>query len=178
MGGECVVDSDCRTGLCDRTVPGGYCTDVCEISEDCGMGGFCEFGFCFRGCLSNRQCRSAEFQCWQISDEQGVCSFDVDAATPAEPNIGAPCRAGVECTAPGELERFCIGELDLQGQETGYQSGMCVALGCGHDSECGENGRCAPGAMPYCVPACDAETECRPGYACDAAIGACAPSGL
>lgn len=177
LGGECAVDSDCRTGFCDRTVPGGYCTDACEANADCGMGGYCEFGFCFRGCLSNRECRSSEFQCWQISEEQGVCSFDVDAATPSEPNIGAPCRASVECGAPEGLERFCIGEVDLQGRETGYDAGMCVALGCEHDSQCGDNGRCAPGSMPYCVPACSAETECRPGYGCDADVGGCTPIG-
>ncbi|MFT6395807.1 MAG: hypothetical protein ACJAYU_000549 [Bradymonadia bacterium] len=176
LGGECVIDSDCRTGFCDRTVPGGYCTGECETSSECGMGGHCEFGFCFRSCLSNRECRSAEFQCWAVSEEQGVCSFNVDAATPTAPNIGEPCRAAVECAAPEGLERFCIAEQDLQGNQTGYSGGMCVALGCEHDSQCGEGERCALGGMPYCVPACSIQTECRPGYSCDTAIGGCTPT--
>ncbi len=176
LGGECAVDADCRTGFCDRTVPGGYCTSECETSDECGMSGHCEFGFCFRTCLSNNECRSSEFQCWAVSEEQGVCSFDVDAATPSESNIGAPCRASVECAAPDGLERFCISETDLEGNSTGYPGGMCVALGCEHDSQCGDDSRCAPGGMPYCVPACSTETECRPGYSCDLAIGGCTPA--
>ncbi len=175
LGDECVVGDDCESGFCDRTVPGGYCTQPCETSEQCGVAGHCAFGFCFQTCRSQRECRSSEFECFAAAPEIGVCSFLVDAARPDAPNIGAPCRASVECSAPGEMERYCISERDLDGRSTGYPGGMCVALDCAHDLDCGEGSRCLAGAMPYCAPACAAATECRPGYVCDSTSAACVP---
>lgn len=175
LGDECVVHDDCTTGFCDRTVPGGYCTQPCESSAACGADGHCAFGFCFQTCTTQRDCRSSEFQCFDAGDEVGVCSFDIAAAEPAAPNVGAPCRAVAECRAPEGLEAYCIAEVDLQGNPTGFVGGSCVAVGCEHDSDCGEGARCAPGAMPYCVTACTSDDACRDGYACDPAVGGCIP---
>lgn len=172
---ECVVDADCRTGMCDRTVPGGYCTAPCDESNPCPGGAYCTLGLCFATCESQAECRSAEFQCFEAEPGIGVCAFDVAAATPAGPNVGAPCRASVECAAPGQLEPYCVAELDLRGEPTGYVGGMCVALGCASDDECGTGARCISGAVSYCVPACAGPEECRPGYVCDEAVGACHP---
>lgn len=175
IGDECVVGDDCVSGFCDRTVPGGYCTEACEDTGDCPAGAHCEFGFCFATCTSQRDCRTAEFQCFEVAEELGVCSYDVGSMEPTAPNVGAPCRAVVECRAPEGLEAVCIAEVDLQGRPTGYPGGSCVAVGCTFDADCGEGNRCVPGTMPYCVPACTTDDECRPGYACEPSVGACTP---
>lgn len=175
LGDGCVIAADCATGFCDRTVPGGYCTTPCRSSPDCPDTGHCAFGYCFRTCTSQRDCRSSEFECFEAAPEIGVCSFDIAAATPDAPNLGAPCRAVAECLAPPGLDAVCIAELDLRGRPSGYPGGACVAVGCGHDADCGEQGRCVPGTMPYCLAACTGDADCRDGYLCDPDVRACRP---
>ena len=111
----------------------------------------------------------------EVSPDQGVCMFDARQFDGAAPNIGAPCRAAVECVAPEGLEAFCISAVDLTGGQTSYVGGMCVALGCGASSPCGDGAVCAIGGpLPYCLPSCEA--GCRDGYACDDAVGGCVPA--
>ncbi len=177
-GTPCVVDDDCA-GFCDRTVPGGYCTEACETQADCASG-WCDGEFCFRECDSPRDCRSDEFLCFEAGPEQGVCSFDVESAVSPVPNIGAPCRADLECTVPtaaGTLQAFCAAEHDLQGRETGYVDGMCLALNCEDDAACGDGMRCVDGPISLCAPACETDDACRPNYACDDVTGSCVPAG-
>ncbi|TVQ98982.1 MAG: hypothetical protein EA398_12760 [Deltaproteobacteria bacterium] len=185
MGEECVVDADCATGMCDRTVPGGYCTRACRASEDCGRRGWCDWdagsgtGFCMQRCQSQRECRSAEFECFAIPDggpEEGVCAWNAAERAPAEPNIGAPCRADVECMAPEGLDRYCLMAVDTFGNATRYVGGYCIALGCTADEACGEGARCArEGRMAFCATACEDDSACREGYACHPEQRVCAP---
>lgn len=174
-GGPCAVDADCRSGVCDRTVPDGYCTSECSDAQPCAVGDVCTGGLCLAGCHNQRECRAADFECFEVSPDQGVCMFDARPFDGAAPNIGAPCRAAVECVAPEGLEAFCISAVDLTGGQTSYVDGMCVALGCGASSPCGDGAVCAIGGpLPYCLASCEA--GCREGYACDEAVGGCVPA--
>jgi hypothetical protein len=183
LGDACVVDADCAGGSCDRTVPGGYCTLPCENSAQCGAGGVCDsaaeggLGVCFKGCTSQRDCRSREFQCFRFTERQGVCSFDVTRVAPGAPNVGAPCRATVECAAPGGLEPFCVPEVAANGRQTGHTGGLCVALGCTDDQACGDGATCVTTASsPFCAQRCEQSADCREGYSCVAEAGACLPA--
>lgn len=174
LGDECTVDADCRTGMCDRTIPGGYCTSECRRSEECGRGGWCDWhepsgtGYCMQRCEAQRECRSREFQCFDTGDgEIGVCVFDTRALREAGPNIGAPCRADVECVPPAGLDGYCMAEIDLFGQPTGYTGGLCLALGCRSDAACGDGAACVgSGDARFCAPTCGADADCRTGYRC------------
>lgn len=181
-GSACVTNADCTDGLCDRTVPGGYCTAACDPTDPaaCGDDGYCDGGFCLQRCQAQRECRSAEFECYGIPDEDfGVCGFIVADAIPAAPNIGSPCRADLECAAPGELRAVCIPAFDFDGEPTGYADGQCVAIPCDGDGACGDGAVCVGDApATYCAPACPEGCEgdacgCREGYVCDDA--ACVP---
>lgn len=179
IGDPCAIDADCASGLCDRTVPGGYCTRPCDSDDQCGALGICDGGACLQRCTVQRECRSAEFECWDLGrpDGLGACAFDVANLAPNAPNIGAPCRAAIECLGPAELESYCIPEIGYRGEETGHPGGFCTALGCLDDSSCGPGSRCiGDDALHYCAPACSASTECREGYACSDALGACLPA--
>ncbi len=173
LGAACDTSADCETGFCDRTVPGGMCTAECEDDSACGSGR-CWQGFCFARCSAPIECRSGEFDCYELEGGGGICGFDTSAAIVMAPNVGATCRADIECMAPGGLEAFCIPEVDELGRETGYGGGMCVGLGCISDADCGAEGVCFDaGALPYCVPRCDEATPCRDGLAC--VDGMCGP---
>lgn len=173
LGAECVTSDDCNAGFCDRTVPGGMCTSECDDDSACGSGR-CYEGYCFVRCTAPIECRSSEFACFEIADGQGICGFDTTSLQVSAPNVGAPCRADIECMAPAGLETFCIPEVDERGRQSGYPGGMCVALGCSSDDACGPGATCyAEGAMAYCVPSCDASMPCRDGLAC--VDGMCGP---
>jgi hypothetical protein len=176
LGSACNADDDCAAGTqCDRTVPGGQCTSECSANADCGADGVCFEGWCLLQCQSQRQCRSAEFDCYGVPDtDYGICAFNLAAVTPAAPNIGAPCRALVECAAPEGVEAFCMPQFGSGGVETPFVGGMCLAAGCTDNADCGDGARCIGAEnMRVCMPACDETVACRDGYVCTE--GACAP---
>ena len=182
VGAACVVDADCRSELCDRTVPGGYCSRPCETNTDCGLGGVCDgassggLGVCFQACKSQRECRSKEFQCYVLEGEQGVCSLDVSHVAPQSPNVGAACSATISCAAPLGLDAFCVPEVSASGRPTGYREGMCTATGCTDAASCGDGLVCVnAGAQPFCAVGCSSTDDCRKGYTCDEATKACLP---
>jgi hypothetical protein len=176
IGDECAVASDCGSGLCDRTVPGGYCSRPCATDDECGGGAICDGGACLQRCTVQRECRSAEFECFDLGrpDAVGACAFDVVTHAPTVPNIGAPCRAAIECLGPENLDVYCIPEVGLRGEATGHRDGFCTALGCVEDHDCGDGAICVGGdGARYCAPRCSANEQCREGYTCDAATGGC-----
>jgi hypothetical protein len=175
LGAECATSSECSTGFCDRTVPGGQCTSECEADADCG-GGSCYQGYCFVSCLSQRQCRSGEFDCFALPGrDDGICVFDLAAARPAEPNIGAPCRATVECGAPEGLSPLCMQATSPAGTPTPFVDGMCFAIGCTDDATCGAGAVCVGAENArLCAPACASDADCRGGYGCS--DGTCVPA--
>ena len=179
LGDGCTLHGDCNSGFCDRTIAGGYCSAPCETHDDCGSDGYCMagqgIGYCLRACEAQRECRSAAFQCFGLEDGAGVCGPDLTVVTPAAPNLGAPCSAEVECTAPGELQPYCVVEQDANGTQSGWTDGMCVAIGCEADADCGDGFGCSGGSMPFCTPTCSADAPCREGYVCDPDRNLCSP---
>ena len=177
LGSACAAHTDCAGGVCDRTVPGGYCTAGCEADADCPDEGICGEGYCLQRCVSQRECRSDEFQCYasEIPDV-GVCGFDLTAVVPSAPNTGAACRATVECVATSPLQAACMPSANQEGGFTGWQDGMCVAMGCGEDVACDSGFTCVQGPVSICLPACATDSECRSGYVCAPDFGACMPA--
>lgn len=175
LGGQCVVNDDCNSGFCDRTVPGGQCTAQCGSDADCPADGACFEGWCLRRCSSQRECRDGAFDCFaEPGADEGICGLQVDAVAPAAPNIGAPCTASIECAAPDGVEPYCLPEIGYNGAETGFVGGICSAVGCTADADCG-TGRCVGAENArFCLPGCASDTDCRDGYACHDA--ACVPA--
>jgi hypothetical protein len=95
---------------------------------------------------------------------------------PSAPNTGAACRATVECMATSPLQAACMPSTNQEGGFTGWQDGMCVAMGCGEDVACDAGFACVQGPVTICLPACTTDSECRPGYACAPDFGACMPA--
>lgn len=177
LGAHCVLGSDCDSGFCDRTIPGGACSATCTDDSACGPGGICFEGYCYASCAGAGQCRGEGFTCFaQPGREGGFCAPDVEQFAPTAVNVGAPCQAVMECAAPEGVEAYCIPEIGYRGERTGFADGMCVATGCDADDACGPGGRCvAQGNGGLCTPACASNADCRVGYICDGAARACLP---
>ena len=78
---------------------------------------------------------------------------------------GGPCIADDDCA--GDVP-VCIPAVDEAGA-TGFLDGYCLALDCDAARPCPNGGVCVvvgdDGRMG-CVGACEADADCRPGYAC------------
>jgi hypothetical protein len=102
-GNACTDDVDCGGGAMSCTAmlgsvpaPGGYCSQACAISDDCGAGGTCVNGIsivtissgrCVKSCSAPTDCRSG-YECKSFS---GVDSGGPGACTP----LGESDDAGV-----------------------------------------------------------------------------------
>jgi len=130
------------------------------------------------------------------SGDPGDDEVEPEPPCPPDGPVGAPCVTVGDCGAGFE----CLTELsqDWEGEAyTAWPGGYCVdaswAAGCSPDdpATCPEGSRCIhlglalcedrwacmdacaptdPAGVPYAFNAC-----CRPGYRCDAALGACVP---
>lgn len=79
VGGACTSDAQCGVGLCvtGSAWPGGYCTDLCDTSDDCDDNAVCvrqdTVTFCAALCTSSRQCRTG-YYCRDVGlRSAGVC---------------------------------------------------------------------------------------------------------
>lgn len=97
-----------------------------------------------------------------------VLGLSACSPTVAAP-VGAPCSLDVAC-----FTESCIPAVDTGGKRTGwaggYCSGDCSSVDC-------PQGICLAMAddHAYCVSACSADSDCREGYVCATAVGACLP---
>ena len=76
LGDSCGVHRDCASGFCVAGLPGGYCTEACQTSEDCGAEGSCwEVGparrLCLLNCEEDADCRVDE---GYVCDGNKTCS--------------------------------------------------------------------------------------------------------
>jgi hypothetical protein len=105
VGKACTSEADCggapmscgaRLGM--RTATGGYCTQRCANSSDCGAGGVCvggrggtsASGTCYKTCAAAAECREG-YQCAATTggaNSQSVCS--VLPPPPADEDAGTP----------------------------------------------------------------------------------------
>ena len=64
LGGPCVADSQCQSGLfCDKDDPGGQCLKKCASSADCGDGVCSDEKKCYRSCQNNEDCGRTGYVC-------------------------------------------------------------------------------------------------------------------
>ena len=210
-GGYCTVPCEDRTP-CDfngvyhfcGTREGetqSYCERRCLNGFDCGRSTYtCQIpegddaGICYGICATDEDC-GGEARCEPYS---GRCTADAPSMEGAV--NGEPCAATEDCRS-----EFCINEAN-----NGWPGGMCIStciLGTGFNVNTFYAGETLPpGSCPgdeiclpllgnfsrndagACLPACDADNDCRDGYTCrksfDGSAGAstftngvCWPSG-
>jgi hypothetical protein len=178
-------------------LPGGYCTAACDVAdaESCPTGSTCiEVGmgqsFCFQDCepgASMRQCRAgygcaSNFMALPENVCVGGCSDASDcgsgqlcdptggllgagACFTPDAMLGGACTADAECPMAGACQDEANG---------GWPGGACIAGGCDvrTNTGCAGDGQCIQGTFGgICVDGCTSDTDCRPQYACRAALG-------
>lgn len=85
VGDSCSTSGDCDTGqICDKTLPGGYCTKVdchfygCPSESSCIA--FNDFdNYCMLSCTDDSDCRS-EYVCVTDFSNESFCGAQVEAA--------------------------------------------------------------------------------------------------
>ncbi len=132
------------------------CIAGCASADECSFGDACvdldedpatPEGICFPNCFADSECREGQ-----------TCDLELNVCTGG----AGVSDVGGECLA----DEACEGGLCLT-QESGFPGGYCSFVGCGVDSDCGQNGRCvATSAGNLCLSACASATDCRDTYPC------------
>jgi hypothetical protein len=116
---SCSSSSQCRGGLCYQSGGGGYCTNPCETSAECGSGNGCQFdqqgqdlyAACFptpgglvqgQACTTNQQC--AGYWCNSSSQCTGACFRNSDCTV-----SGWFCRAEADTVPTGTYDVLVCG---------------------------------------------------------------------
>ena len=194
VGAYCYDDYDCAVDwfLDNRCFtdgqgwPDGYCTAYgCLSDADCGPTGICarssnpdDLGLCLETCETF--CSRFDYECYSISDTEGVCLPPLPDPTYDPPNVGEPCTITDQCTmGNGDAEapyRVCVPPKWDDGT-AGLPDGYCTAVGCA-GGDCGYNGTCVvlPGEatdgsedLQLCMESCldpGTTSTCRGGYEC------------
>lgn len=106
VGGACIDNADCRSGLCARSGQGSWCTVPCTASADCPSGMVCDpmalvcapdLGLDGAPCATGADCLFG--LCGQVGGER-VCSSYCDRDT--------PCGAGYECRRAAGGSSVCV----------------------------------------------------------------------
>ena len=148
LGEPCSSEDDCREELrCAGDHPHRYCTQSCEVQEECPEPMHCRLstGLCIRGplgavgapCLEDSDCD--EELCWFDAQGLGACTAD--------------CRPGVIC--PQEYScNFDTGRCEpwnaLPGALCGESAGEEIECGGGECLEVDGERRCASLADRFC----------------------------
>ncbi|MBN1606228.1 MAG: hypothetical protein JW940_06320 [Polyangiaceae bacterium] len=195
VGGKCVTDAACQTGLCLRqalsasaqTWLGGYCSQSCGPTRGCPVGSSCltfedASALCVASCSTRTDCRMG-YVCatglclpdcrlgWscgarlQCDSNSGACV----ATAPAPGPIGAACTLNAQCASG-----VCTPDMDASGS-TGWTGGYCTQS-CSGGASCPAGSMCVTFAdgTAYCSASCTADT-CRPGYVCSGTLAVCLP---
>lgn len=193
VGGQCRRDESCITGVCLREVRSagavswlaGYCSGHCSTENACPEGS-CVFladglQYCLSHCEGATDCRDGYVCSKSISAcvpdcrlgwncDTLTCGATGECELAATKPVGAACALNAEC-----LSGLCIPE---QKQDAGvaWTSGSC-SLECPTRTECPTSSTCVPleDGSSYCASVCAADTDCRSGYVCAVAVGACLP---
>ncbi len=75
LGAACNIHRDCESGFCLAGLPGGYCTQACQESEDCGPTG----------------------SCWNMGGAQRLCLLNCDDSTDCREDDGYVCDRNNAC---------------------------------------------------------------------------------
>jgi hypothetical protein len=193
VGGSCVTDAACDTGLCVRQALtattqawlGGYCSRSCSQTNACPTGSSClmfEDGssLCVASCSAESDCRTgyacASGAClpdcrlgWSCGTQM-QCDQGSGACVYAQGPIGAACTLNAQCTSG-----VCTPETGSSGS-TGWTGGYCTQS-CDGGVACPAGSTCvlyADGSA-YCGASCSPPGSCRAGYVCSTSVGACLP---
>lgn len=153
-GSACGSDGQCKSGHCEQSFPGGYCTPAtCATDADCAAsGGVCGYNqegtslVCLATCAApgtQSSCRSG-YVCDSASSQDGV-----GVCVPA-------CSTGTcaSCSPDG----FCCGGTNAL---TGKNEACCSGAACNGALACDANGYCAPDDGPKATgSACTDGTGC------------------
>ncbi|GAB5547438.1 MAG: hypothetical protein SangKO_071980 [Sandaracinaceae bacterium] len=194
VGDACEVDEDCPEDapicLISEAYRGGYCTDICpeEGANTCPAGSHCTpIDFRTRVCLlecdprAEKECRPG-YGCAEGGPDASVCApgCDLDSDCPdgllcnaddgtlgegrcydPDAALGDPCTEPEDCDADG----WCVRERDR-----GWPGGACTIFRCNEvdDTGCEGDAHCVFHFYrdPICVDGCEADADCRSGYAC------------
>jgi hypothetical protein len=196
IGAPCTWNAECTSGLCtpEQGVSGptywsgGACTQDCT-SAACPSGSKCvtyESGgaFCSASCATTSDCRTG-YVCatavdaclpdcrlgWSCGSaltcnaKMGTC--DPPPVTPAP--IGSPCTWNVEC-----ISGLCTPEQGASGI-TYWTGGACTQDCASADCPTGSTCVTYEAGGAFCSAKCAVTSDCRTGYVCATAVGACLP---
>ena len=179
-GTACTADSDCASGTCVMSFPGGYCAESCADGGACPAKTTCDAigaaAYCLATCTADSDCRSGY-----------VCAQDTQVSRPPSQSDSECSSTEIcdlttgQCTTSGFVGTSCTGSTAcLQGADPrclsnnrGFPSGYCSST-CSTDSDCGLNSVCVAG-MEYqtdtaplrlCAQTCASNSDCRTGYNC------------
>jgi hypothetical protein len=177
----CSSDADCAVdGYCN----GGVCKKKAAPAAKCAIDAQCGSGFCADGVCCNARCDGTCEACDQAGTE-GTCT-----AVTGKPRLGHPaCAAGEPgnpCSASacdGVARSTCAKKA---GAEVACRKGSCeggiesLPTTCDGSGVCpaAQSRPCQPfacgaAAQGACNKSCSADKDCKAGFVCDVATGAC-----
>ena len=180
---EEVAEKNCPEGaLCLGEQPDAVCLDGCADDTDCRDEYICsEAMVCQPRCLDDADCLPNDF----CAVASGQCRPVIEGVT-----VGASCSNDSDCGING----LCVTDSD------GWPEGFCLAADCDESyaqSSCPDNSACVAAEesgiavcmVPcetddqcrdeylcfggFCMPGCQADSDCPQGDSCDAASGRC-----
>ncbi len=200
VGGACLTEES-------YGYPGSYCVaEACDPSatdSGCPSGGVCvaasgsTLGYCFQGCGSDSDCRTAyacrpsdsadptsATACFPGCTDDSQCTATLQDGTALHCNVGTgECLPPLAMTSIGEPcvgdGSDCVGGRCLSESGSGWPAGTCGLPGCrlsgtGPSTDCPSGTVCADDgsgdpALGVCISSCTAGgTACRTGYECRA----------
>ncbi|MEZ4459718.1 MAG: hypothetical protein R3E66_08290 [bacterium] len=170
-GSACTTDEECQLGVCIKNSgwDDGYCSGSCRDDAECGPNGHCNGRACMAKCATNSDCRSG-YECRDFFGDGLLCA---PRSTFGKP--GTPCTDASQCVTT-YFDSACLPAAD--GFVGGYCSTYCIS-----DADCPGGSFCvAAGDTAMCMPNCQGDNDCRPGYQCfpygKDPRSTCAPAGV
>src|SRR5574338_18089 len=170
IGGPCVANSNCNTGLvCNNNICKQPPRGNCNSTEDCIAGFVCAGGTCLGSaggtCVNNEQCLGA-YNCVNTICTQTICNSDADCRDGYICNLDTNvCRGGFldSCSSPDQCQPTIPFQTNtnLGGQSfcssIDFVCGGTAGQACADDTECAFPFLCTDNVCSYrsCVTSGD-----------------------